>query len=204
MKHSFKRLGLLVLALCLTAAFLCGCGEKPAEPEAPAEPVVSAEPEAPAEPEVSAEPESPAESDAPALWVGTVQGGFTTYPITAEGNLTPDQLIAELAALTGWNLDLSEPTTSGKGGMSVVFTKDCALVTGPPAEQKEEFLVLDNYSLANWVLDSIEATLQHYFVLAPGDPSVLDIYFSVEMEPIVVEDRTLPIDEPWDSESFFS
>ena len=190
--------------------------ETPAEADAPAESMEPTEAETPAEAdapdeskesaeaEVPSEQEKPAEAEAPALWVGTVQSGFTTYPITTEGNLTPDQLIAELAALTGWNLDLSEPVTTGKGGMSVVFTKDCALVAGPPADQKDEFLVLDNYSLANWVLDSIEATLQHYFVQAPGDPSVLDIYFNVEMEPIVVEDRTLPIDQPWDSESFFS
>ena len=71
-------------------------------------------------------------------------------------------------------------------------------------QQKEKFLVLDNYSLANWVPDSIEAILQNYFVQSPGDSSTLGIYFRVEMDPVVVEDPTLPIDQPWDSERFFS
>ena len=192
MKHTFgkHRLLSLTLCLCLMGAFLTACAQTPAGQDIPAEPEVSTEPEA-------------ITQGAPVLLVGTVRSGFTPYPIAEEGPLTADQLIAELADLTGWNLDLAEPVTTGKGGMSVVFTKDCALVVGPPEQQKEEFLVYDNYSLVNWVLDSIEATLQNYFVLSPGDPSALDIYFSVEMEPVVVEDRTLPIDQPWDSESFF-
>lgn len=190
MNHSLKSWSLILLVFALTAAFLTGCGQKESLPTTEASVETVAEPSA--------------EASAPVLWVGTVQGGFVTYPIEAEGELTPEQLIAELAALTGWNLDLSEPVTTGKGGMSVVFTKDCALVAGPPDEQKEEFMVFDHWGLTNMVLDSIQATLQHYFVLAPGDPSALDIYFNVEMEPIVVEDRVLPIDQPWDSESFFS
>lgn len=218
MKHTLWKCRLLPLALCLClmGAFLTACAPENTKPEAlteqetavevelPAQQETIPESEIPTEQEIPAKPETAVTQGAPVLLVGTVRSGFKAYPIAQEGQLTPDQLIAGLADLTGWNLDLAEPVTTGKGGMSVVFTKACALVVGPPQEQKEEFMVLDNYSLANWVLDSIEATLQNYFVLSPGDPSTLDIYFSVEMEPVVVEDRTLPSDQPWDSECFFS
>lgn len=134
------------------------------------------------------------------LYIGTKAGGFTEYPMTYEGELTPELLIQGIADLTGWNLTLAEPVTSGKGGMSVCLSNESALFTGPPDPQKDEFHVYDAEQLAEMILDSIQKTLQEGFTLEGGDPDALDIWYYMEGEqPLELPALGLfwPIDQPY-------
>ena len=137
------------------------------------------------------------------VYIGTYSTELKKYAVDISGDVTPDKLIAAIADLTGWNLTLSDTVTSGKGGMSVSFSHECALVTGPPMEQKDEFHVYDNYNLANMILDSIQETLQRNFVMEPGDPSNLDIWYSMEDKPIEIEGVIISMDEPWGKQKIF-
>ncbi len=136
------------------------------------------------------------------LYIGTTDG-FKEYPFTDEK--TPDNLIAAIAKLTGWNLSLADAVTDGKGGMTVCFTKDCSIFTGPPAQQKDEFFAYDNISLARMILDSIQKTLQENYVDRElgGDPSNLDIYFCTIVDgnitdiAIPEERMSVPMDYPY-------
>ena len=84
-----------------------------------------------------------AQSQTATLYIGSSGSGFTEYPVSCTGTLTPDWLIGQISDLTGWNLDLAEPVSTGKGGMTVDFANTSALVVGPPDPQKEEFFVYD-------------------------------------------------------------
>ena len=73
--------------------------------------------------------------------------------------------------------------------MTVTFADTCSIVVGPPQEQKEEFFAYDSTSLLQMILDSIQHTLQYNFVdPQQGDPSTLDIYFSMEGKDITLPD----------------
>lgn len=190
---------LLSLLLCLA---LAGCGGASPAPEggAPA----PQEPSAP----VTAPPEEKPDEPAPAgqtatLYIGTRAGGFTEYPLTYQGELTAETLIQGIADLTGWDLTLAEPVTSGKGGMSVCLSRTCALFAGPPDPQKEEFYMFGLDDLAPTLLDSIQKTLQEGFTGEGGDPDALDIWYYLEgEEPLALPGLELswPIDRPyqWD------
>ena len=167
-----KKLAILfALALCVA---LTGCnqpampqgGELSSPEEAPEVEVIVTEPD---------EPASPDNERTATLYIGTKTGGFAEYPMTYEGELTPEKLIQGIAGLTGWNLALAEDVINGKGGMSVCLSSESSLFTGPPDPQKEEFHVYDVGQLAETILDSIQKTLQKGFVLEPGDPDALDI-----------------------------
>lgn len=181
--------------------------EAPAQPpeespesssEAPAEPPEGSpesSSEAPAEPP---EESSEAQTQTATLYIGR-DGQFQEYPVTTSETITPDWLIAQIALLTGWNLELAEPVTTGKGGMSVTFTERSSIVTGPPEPQKEEFFVYDSVQLLQMILDSIQHTLQNFFVDPElGDPQSLDLYFSLNGEDITLPDGvTVPFDQPY-------
>ena len=68
------------------------------------------------------------------LYIG-MDGTFQEYPMTYEGELDEqglvpaEAMIAGMAELTGWNLDLADEITSGPGGMTVSFADRSA---GPP------------------------------------------------------------------------
>ncbi len=98
------------------------------------------------------------ENDA-VLYIGTENTEYKEYEFYVKGEITPEKLIGEIENLTGWNLELSDEVTSGKGGMSVCFTKNCSLFSGPPNPQKDEFHVYDRYQLARIILDSVKKTL---------------------------------------------
>lgn len=198
----------ILVALLLCAA-LAGCGQSapPQDSGTPQEPsgAVSALPA-----EESTEPSLPAdESTAPTpaegeqtatLYIGTKAGGFTEYPMAYEGELTPELLIQGIADLTGWDLTLAEPVVSGKGGMSVCLSNQSALFNGPPYPQKEEFFMYSAEQLAETILDSIQKTLQKGFVLEPGDPDTLDIWYYQEGgQPLELPNLSLswPIDQPY-------
>lgn len=136
------------------------------------------------------------------LYIGTTDS-FKEYPFS--GEKTPDNLVAAIAELTGWNLALADSVTDGKGGMTVCFTKDCSIFTGPPAQQKDEFFAYDNISLARMILDSIQKTLQENYVDRElgGNPSNLDIYFCTIVDgnitdiAIPEERMSVPMDAPY-------
>lgn len=129
-----------------------------------------------------------AQSQTATLYIGSSGSGFTEYPVSCTGTLTPDWLIGQISDLTGWNLDLAEPVSTGKGGMTVDFANTSALVVGPPDPQKEEFFVYDNVQLTQTILDSIQRTLQYNFIDPElGDPSNLDVYFCLEGGDISLE-----------------
>lgn len=200
---------LAILFALLFCAALAGCNQ-PAQPQG-SEPAqepsgtVSAPPaEQPMEPappaDESADPASAEGEQTATLYIGTKAGGFTEYPMTYEGELTPELLIQGIADLTGWDLTLAEPVISGKGGMSVCLSNESSLFTGPPDPQKDEFHMYDAEQLAETILDSIQKTLQKGFVLEPGDPDALDIWYYMEGEqPLELPNLGLswPIDQPY-------
>lgn len=117
-----------------------------------------------------------------------------------EGELTPEKLIQGIGDLTGWDLTLAEPVTDGKGGMSVCLANSSSLFQGPPDPQKDEFHMYSAEQLAETILDSIQKTLQNYYVLAPGDPDNLDIWYYMEGEkPLELPELGLswPLEEPY-------
>ena len=143
------------------------------------------------------------EEDQVYVYIGTDKTGFTAYPVDVSSSVAGEELIEAIANLTGWDLSLAYEVTSGKGGVSVTFSRESTLVAGPPAEQKEEFFVYDWYQLAETILDSIQETLRQNYISAPGNPKDLDVWFSVEDENIVIEDKTIYVDEPYDDQDVF-
>ena len=155
------------------------------------------------EPETKPAPQpKPAYTEYP-LYIGSRSNGFLVYDTPIQGDLTPEALIKAIAKLTHWNLDLAESVADGKGGMTVNFASTSSLAVGAPNPQVPEFHAYDNISFVAMVLDSIQKTLQQNFVMAPGDPSLLDIYYILEGGPITVDGITLPMYEPWDSTTAF-
>lgn len=193
--------GTALLALLLCAA-LAGCSqpapEEPPTPSAPVEPTEAVSP-------VPSESTAPStEEQTATLYIGTKARGFAEYPMTYEGELTPETLIQGIADLTGWDLTLAEPVVTGKGGMSVCLSEESALFQGPPDPQKEEFYMFGLDDLAETLLDSIQKTLQEGFTLEGGDPDALDIWYFLEGEqPLALPglDKSWPLDQPyqWDA-----
>lgn len=206
-----KKLAILfALMLCVA---LAGCNQ-PAQPQGgeptqtPSGSVSTPPVEEPTEPappaDQSTDPAPTEDEQTATLYIGTKAKGFTEYPMTYEGELTPETLIQGIADLTGWNLTLAEPVVSGKGGMSVCLSNESALFTGPPDPQKEEFFMFGLDDLAETLLDSIQKTLQEGFTLEGGDPDALDIWYYMEGEqPLELPglDRYWAIDQPYQWES---
>ena len=98
--------------------------------------------------------------------------------LNEQGMVPAEGVVAEMAELTGWNLDLAGEITTGKGGITVTFGENCALFSGPPQEQKDEFRVYDSYQLDETILDSVKKTLQNWAVVpGQGDPDSVDVYY---------------------------
>ncbi len=197
---------LFALILCVA---LAGCNQ-PAPPQSgkpmqePSGTVSTPPVEAPTEPLPPAEgpdkPTAPAVGQIAMVYIGTKTNGFTEYPMTYDGELTPEKLIQGIADLTGWDLTLAEDVISGKGGMSVCLSSESALFTGPPDPQREQFFVYDAEQLAETILDSIQKTLQEGFTLEGGDPDALDIWYYMEGEqPLELPALGLswPSDQPY-------
>lgn len=188
----------------LLAVLLCGmlAACQATAPRETADPSPAAtETPVPTEPDPTAEPTQPAIEDRPAvLYIGTKAGGFQEYLMEHEGELTPEKLIQGIGDLTGWDLTLAEPVTDGKGGMSVCLANSSSLFQGPPDPQKDEFHMYSAEQLAETILDSIQKTLQNYYVIAPGDPDNLDIWYYMEGEkPLELPELGLswPLEEPY-------
>lgn len=139
------------------------------------------------------------EANTVSLYIGYDANGYDEYEVEIEGEVTPDKLIGAIADLTGWNLTLKDKVSVGKGGMTINFDQDSSLVTGPPAEQKEEFRAYDIFSFTDMMLDSIKETLQRFDVSEPGNPDNLDIYYLLDDKEIVIDGVSIPMDKPWES-----
>lgn len=193
-----KKLSLLLCVLLCGTLAACQAAA-PAGTAAPSP--AAAETPVPAEPDPTAEPTQPGAADRPAvLYIGTKAGGFREYLLEHEGELAPEALIQGIGDLTGWDLTLAQPVTDGKGGMSVCLADSSALFQGPPEPQKDEFHMYSAEQLAETILDSIQKTLQNYYVIAPGDPDNLDIWYYREGEkPLELPELGLswPLEEPY-------
>lgn len=127
------------------------------------------------------------------LYIGAGDS-FQEYPISYTGTLSAELLISEISNLTGWNLDLSEEISSGKGGMTISFADTSSLIAGPPEEQKEEFFVFDVYDLTEKILDSVKRTIQYNFVDPElGDPNNLPVYFCLNGEDIIIPNTDISV-----------
>lgn len=203
-----KRCCLLLLWAALCGSLLgCNAPKSSGEsaPPAPSQ-TASAPPEQSPSPLPSAAQPEPEENSSQiptvTLYIGTRTAGFQEYPLSVlgEGTVIPDHLIGMIAGLTGWDLTLAEPVTDGKGGMSVCLASSSSLFQGPPDLQKDEFHMYSAEQLAQTILDSIQKTLQENFVIPPGDPDDLDVYFYMEGEkPLELPDLGLswPLDQPY-------
>lgn len=206
-----KHLSCWIALLLGLSVLFTGCGASKRIPEleavhpdpTPTEQPVEQPTEQPAEQPTEQQPTQPTEQPETQAYSATLyigrDGQFQEYPVTSSEEITPEWLIAQMASLTGWNLDLAEPVTSGKGGASVSFAESSSIVTGPPEPQKEGFFVYDSVELLQTILDSVQHTLQYYFVDPTlGDPQSLDLYFSLNNEDIVLPDGVVvPFDQPY-------
>lgn len=173
-----KRCYLILLAAALCGALLgCDAAQPPAE--SPSAAPEETAPVQPTEPAVESD-QAPESGQSAVLYVGTRAAGFQEYALEYEGELTPELLIQGIADLTGWDLTLAEEVSDGKGGMSVCLADSSSLFQGPPEPQKDEFHMYSAEQLAQTILDSIQKTLQENFVLDPGDPDNLDIWYYME------------------------
>lgn len=187
---------LFALTLCVVLTS-CGRSATPQGSESTQEPADTASTPSAEEP---AAPTSTEGEQTATLYIGTKAEGFTEYPMTYEGDLTPEMLIQGIADLTGWNLTLAEEVTTGKDGMSVCLSNVSSLFTGPPDPQKEEFFMYSAEQLAETILDSIQETLQKGFVSESGDPGSLDIWYYTEgSQPLELPNLGMswPIDQPY-------
>ena len=104
------------------------------------------------------------------LYIG-MNGEFKEYPLEAKEEVNYYTLVAGIAELTGWNLDL-ESAVEGNGKIVISFADTCSLFVGPPEEQKEEFRVLDAGQLDQTILDSIQKTIQEWVGTEDGKAEV--------------------------------
>ena len=208
MNKIIKKLASLILISTILTMVFAGCSKRDDDTKSNSADVntelssesISSKPEESLEEPPSSEESQKAET---LVYIGTVNTEFKEYAVDIGGEVTADKLIAAIADLTGWDLTLADTVSSGKGGMAVSFSPECALVTGPPLEQKDEFHVFDNYGLAQMILDSIQETLQKNFVMEPGEPSKLDIWYSMEDKPIEIEGVIISMEEPWSKQKVF-
>ena len=134
------------------------------------------------------------------IYYGT-EGQFQVYKGSALSQPTPDDLVAALAQLTGWDLTLAQPVEVVADGYSLVFTDSCSLVAGPPDPQKEGFHVYDQAQLVQTALDSIRQTLRVQS-LADGfpEPDQVQIYVRLEGDKALASPDNgfqVPMDQPY-------
>ena len=176
-------------ALALLALVLTGCAVRASRVELP-----------PAEPvrEVRVIRPRIKEGEA-ALYIG-MAGEYGTYFLPYQGEVTPDQLIAAIGDLTGWDLSLDGPVLRDSSGITVTFAEECALFAGPPEPQKEDFFVRDQRELCGILLDSVCRTLQWNAVNPKlEDPKTVRVYFRTAAGDLVLEEIgfTQPEDVPY-------
>ena len=99
----------------------------------------------------------------------------------AVDDVTPDNVIAALAAETGWNLDLANPVSVDEDGITTVaFAADSGVYGEPPEPQKDAYHVYDVedwiYTVFNSVAESLQANGATYvcFTAPDGGKLVID------------------------------
>lgn len=152
------------------------------------------------QPEHQTESGTESESVLASIYIGS-NGSFRAYPYTGGDIITPESLIAAIADLTGWNLDLAESVTGeDAGSLTVCFARSCSLFTGTAETSKEEFPVYSNYQMYSQILDSVCYTLQANF---SQDQELSVYYCSInadgEQVPIELSDLgiSVPSGEPY-------
>lgn len=193
----FRLATLLLIFLLILSA--CSHGQSERNP-LESSTLVSTEQEEATQPETE-QPETPdVAANKAILYISTKDNGFTKYPMTYEGTLTPEILIAGIADLTNWDMTLAEDVITGKGGMNGCFADSSALFIGLPDPQNEEFFMFSAEQLSQTILDSTQKTLQMGFTGEGGDPDALDIYYFMESEkPLKLPDigREWLLDQPY-------
>ena len=128
------------------------------------------------------------------LYIGTA-GQYETAAFPYLGEVTPDQLVAAIGELTGWNICLDGPILRDKSGITVTFSEDCALFTGPSEQQEAAFPADNHDALCATLLDSVCHTLQWNIVNPKlADPGLLPVYFRTVSGDLVLEE--LPFTQP--------
>ena len=194
---------LLALALSVAALLtLAGCGTQEDTTSTSTSSQVQETSSALSQPE-SSQAEEPEEEPVPAaqtatLYIGT-ENNFQSVEVSYTGTLTPAFLVNAIAQETGWNLDLADEITQGKGGMTVDFASTSYIATGLPENQKDAYRISDQGQLVETILDSIAYTFQQNFVDPQlGDPSSLDVYFSLNGGDIAVNGIALDFTQPYE------
>ena len=194
---------LLALALSVAALLtLAGCGTQEDTTSTSTSSQVQETSSTLSQPE-SSQAEEPEEEPVPAaqtatLYIGT-ENNFQSVEVSYTGTLTPAFLVNAIAQETGWNLDLADEITQGKGGMTVDFASTSSIATGLPENQKDAYRIFDQGQLVETILDSIAYTFQQNFVDPQlGDPSSLDVYFSLNGGDIAVNGITLDFTQPYE------
>ena len=152
------------------------------------------------EPEHQKESSTESEVVSASIYIGS-NGSFRAYPYAGGDIVTPESLIAAMADLTGWNLDLAESVTGeNENSLTVCFARSCSLFTGTASAEKEAFPIYSKDQLYRQILDSICYTLQVNF----SQDQDLSIYYCTvdkngEKIPIELEDLgiTVPSGEPY-------
>ena len=152
------------------------------------------------EPEHQNESSTESEVVSASIYIGS-NGSFRAYPYAGGDVVTPESLIAAMADLTGWNLDLAESVTGeNENSLTVCFARSCSLFTGTASAEKEAFPIYSKDQLYRQILDSICYTLQVNF----SQDQDLSIYYCTvdkngEKIPIELEDLgiTVPSGEPY-------
>ena len=194
---------LLALALSVVVLLtLAGCGTQEDTTSTSTSSQVQETSSTLSQPE-SSQAEEPEEEPVPAaqtatLYIGT-ENNFQSVEVSYTGTLTPAFLVNAIAQETGWNLDLADEITQGKGGMTVDFASTSSIATGLPENQKDAYRISDQGQLVETILDSIAYTFQQNFVDPQlGDPSSLDVYFSLNGGDIAVNGITLDFTQPYE------
>ena len=119
------------------------------------------------EPEHQNESSTESEVVSASIYIGS-NGSFRAYPYAGGDIVTPESLIAAMADLTGWNLDLAESVTGeNENSLTVCFARSCSLFTGTASAEKEAFPIYSKDQLYRQILDSICYTLQVNFSQDP-------------------------------------
>ncbi len=124
---------------------------------------------------------------------------FTEYSASVSAPVQPDDVIAAIGALTGWDCTLAKPVEQGDGFVKICFSQQSALFAGPPQVQKDEFHMYDASQMCLTLLDSVAHTLQANF--SGKDGQALAVYFVSENESseLILEQAglSIPQNEPY-------
>jgi hypothetical protein len=105
------------------------------------------------------------------------EAGLKEYPVEYEDmegdGYTVEEIAMGLSELTGLRFDISA-MRNGPAGVTVDWSDDSALLTGPPEEQNEDFHFYDYDSLAWFMLDSMELSIKRNL------PFVEEVYYTMD------------------------